>query len=103
MGDFFGSQMRNGLGLCPCFQWTAAAKSVRMTAGVERDRSRGETVDAGEVYGPKKTLYNRFVGWTERGIGEAFSAEDAPDRLFIHFTCIKVHRCAGGGKGEDFG
>ena len=36
-----------------------------------------------EVYGPKKTLYNRFVRWVERGIWERiFSAlaggEDAP-------------------------
>ena len=57
-----------------------------------------------EVYGPKKTLYNRFVRWAERGIWERiFSAlaggEDAPDRLFIDSTCIKVHRCDGGGKG----
>ena len=57
-----------------------------------------------EVYGPKKTLYNRFVRWAERGIWERiFSAlaggEDVPDRLFIDSTCIKVHRCAGGGKG----
>ena len=56
------------------------------------------------VYGPKKTLYNRFLRWAERGIWERiFSAlaggEDAPDRLFIDSTCIKVHRCAGGGKG----
>ena len=40
-----------------------------------------------EVYGPKKTLYNRFVRWAERGIWERiFSAlaggEDVPDRLF---------------------
>lgn len=26
-------------------------------------------------------------------------AEAAPDRLFIDSICIKVHRCAGGGKG----
>jgi mannitol 2-dehydrogenase len=60
--------------------------------------------DCADVYGPKKTLYNRFVRWAERGIWEdIFSAlagaEDAPDRLFIDSTCIKVHRCAGGGKG----
>ena len=57
-----------------------------------------------EIYGPKKTLYNRFVRWAERGIWEGiFSAlaggDDAPDRLFIDSSCIKVHRCAGGGKG----
>lgn len=57
-----------------------------------------------EVYGPKKTLYNRFVRWAERGVWEGIfstlsGGEDAPDRLFIDSTCIKVHRCAGGGKG----
>lgn len=56
------------------------------------------------VYGPKKTLYNRFVRWAERGIWEDIfaalaGAEDAPDRLFIDSTCIKVHRTAGGAKG----
>ena len=67
-------------------------------------RCGGRWADCADVYGPKKTLYNRFVRWAERGIWEdVFSAlagaEDAPDRLFIDSTCIKVHRCAGGGKG----
>ena len=57
-----------------------------------------------EVYGPKKTLYNRFMRWSERGIWEdIFStlagAGDALDRLFIDSSCIKVRRCAGGAKG----
>jgi len=64
----------------------------------------GRWADCADVYGPKKTLYNRFVRWAERGIWkDIFSAlagaEDAPDRLFIDSSCIKVHRCAGGGKG----
>jgi transposase len=64
----------------------------------------GRWADCAEVYGPKKTIYNRFVRWSERGIWEnIFSAlagaEDAPERLFIDSSCIKVHRCAGGGKG----
>ena len=67
-------------------------------------RCGGRWADCADVYGPKKTLYNRFVRWSERGIWEGiFSAlagvEDAPDRLFIDSSCIKVHRCAGGGKG----
>jgi transposase len=67
-------------------------------------RCGGRWTDCAGVYGPKKTLYNRFVRWAERGIWEdIFSAlagaEDAPDRVFIDSTCIKVHRCAGGGKG----
>ena len=57
-----------------------------------------------QVYGPKKTLYNRFVRWVERGIWEGIfaapaGAENAPDRLFIDSSCIKVHRTAGGAKG----
>jgi transposase len=64
----------------------------------------GRWADCADVYGPKKTLYNRFVRWAERGIWEGIfsalaGAEDAPDRLFIDSSCIKVHRCAGGGKG----
>ena len=67
-------------------------------------RCGGRWTDCAGVYGPKKTLYNRSVRWAERGIWEdIFSAlagaEDSPDRLFIDSTCIKVHRCAGGGKG----
>lgn len=57
-----------------------------------------------DIYGPKKTLYNRFVRWSERGIWEGIfgalaGAGDVPDRLFIDSSCIKVHRCAGGAKG----
>jgi len=56
------------------------------------------------VYGPKKTLYNRFVRWAERGVWEGIfnalaGAEGVPDRLFIDSTCIKAHRTAGGAKG----
>lgn len=67
-------------------------------------KSGGRWADCADVYGPKKTLYNRFVRWSERGIWERIfgalaGAEDAPDRLFIDSSCIKVHRCAGGAKG----
>jgi transposase len=67
-------------------------------------RCGGRWVDCADVYGPKKTLYNRFVRWSERGIWEGIfsalaGAADVPDRLFIDSSCIKVHRCAGGGKG----
>jgi transposase len=68
-------------------------------------RSGGRWGDCPEhVYGPKKTLYNRFLRWSERGIWEGIfsalaGAEDSPDRLFIDSSCIKVHRCAGGAKG----
>ena len=34
-------------------------------------RSGGRWADCADVYGPKKTLYSRFVRWSERGIWEA--------------------------------
>ena len=77
----------------------------RVLSGIVRAlRCGGRWTYCAGVYGPKKTLYNRFVRWAERGIWEdIFSAlagaEEAPDRLFIDSTCIKVYRCAGGGKG----
>ena len=66
-------------------------------------KSGGRWGDCPPVYGPKKTLYNRFVRWAERGIWEGIfstlaGAEDIPDRLFIDSTCIKAHRTAGGAK-----
>ena len=67
-------------------------------------QSGGRWGDRPPVYGPKKTLYNRFVRWAGRGIWEGIfselaGAEDAPDRLFIDSTRIKAHRTAGGAKG----
>ena len=49
-------------------------------------KSGGRWVDAPAEYGPRKTLYNRFVRWAERGIWkDIFAAlaarEGAPDRL----------------------
>ena len=67
-------------------------------------RCGGRRADCADIHGPKKTLCNRFVRRAERGIREGIfsapaGAEDTPDRLFIDSHCIKVHRCAGGGKG----
>ena len=66
-------------------------------------KSGGRWADCAEVYGPKKTLYNRFVRWAERGVWEkifsALASAEGGDRLFIDSSCIKAHRCAGGAKG----
>jgi transposase len=63
----------------------------------------GRWADCADVYGPKKTLYNRFVRWAERGVWErifsALASAGEADRLFIDSSCIKAHRCAGGAKG----
>ena len=68
-------------------------------------KSGGRWGDCPEhVYGPKKTLYNRFRRWAERGVWERIFADLAgidgvPTKLFIDSSCIKVHRTAGGAKG----
>lgn len=55
--------------------------------------------DAPEVYGPHKTLYNRFVRWSRMGvfnrIFENLTGESLkPDLLMIHATHLKAHRTA---------
>jgi transposase len=67
-------------------------------------RSGGRWVDAPAAYGPRKTLYNRFVRWAAKGIwAEVFGALAAaggpPAELLLDSTHVKAHRCATGGKG----
>lgn len=55
--------------------------------------------DAPEVYGPHKTLYNRFIRWSKMGVFNkiftALVAENGPpDRLMIDATHLKAHRTA---------
>ena len=55
--------------------------------------------DAPEVYGPHKTLYNRFVRWSRMGIFDRIFAnlaakEGPPGRLMIDSTHLKAHRTA---------
>ena len=52
--------------------------------------------DAPAVYGPHKTLYNRYVRWTRSGVfARIFTAlaEEAgpPDRIMIDTTHLKAH------------
>jgi len=55
--------------------------------------------DAPAVYGPSKTLYNRFVRWSARGIFERIFAELAgagglPSQVMLDATNLKAHRTA---------
>lgn len=55
--------------------------------------------DAPEVYGPHKTLYNRFVRWSRMGVFcRIFESlvSDSPKskRLMIDATHLKAHRTA---------
>ena len=67
-------------------------------------KSGGRWADCPADYGPKKTIYNRFVRWAERGIWEnIFSSlagrdEDA-DRLMIDSTIVRAHQHSAGAKG----
>lgn len=67
-------------------------------------KSGGRWVDAPDVYGPRKTLYNRFVRWAAKGVWvDVFhalsSAGGPPAALMIDSSAVKAHRCASGGKG----
>lgn len=68
-------------------------------------KSGGRWTDAPrDVYGPKKTLYNRFVRWAAKGVWTKLietlaQAGGPPSQVLIDSTAVKAHRCAAGGKG----
>ncbi len=67
-------------------------------------RSGGRWADAPPEYGPRKTLYNRFVRWAARGIWQdvfmSLARSSGPSAvLLLDSTHAKAHRCAAGGKG----
>ena len=61
-------------------------------------------IDAPSEYGPRKTLYNRFVRWAQKGVWvglfEALAqAGGPPSQVMIDSSAVKAHRSAAGGKG----
>ena len=69
-------------------------------------KSGGRWVDAPSLYGPHKTLYNRFVRWAAKGIWvDLFhalaSAGGPPAQVLIDSSAVKAHRSAMGGKGGN--
>lgn len=67
-------------------------------------KSGGRWADAPRVYGPRKTLYNRFVRWAAKGVWldifQALAASGGPPaEVLLDSTHAKAHRCAAGGKG----
>lgn len=67
-------------------------------------KSGGRWVDAPAVYGPHKTLYNRFVRWAAKGVWldifQTLAAQGGPPAdLLLDSSHAKAHRCAAGGKG----
>ncbi len=67
-------------------------------------KSGGRWIDAPLEYGPKKTLYNRYVRWAARGVwADLFhvlaDAGGPPMQVLIDSSAVKAHRSASGGKG----
>jgi transposase len=67
-------------------------------------KSGGRWGDVPPEYGPKKTLYNRYVRWAKRGVWQEIfmslaASGGPPAEALIDSTHVKVHRSAGGAKG----
>jgi len=67
-------------------------------------KSGGRWVDAPAEYGPRKTLYNRFGRWTEKGIWQCIfvalaDAVGPTSQTLIDSSAVRAQRCAAGGKG----
>ena len=67
-------------------------------------KSGGRWVDAPPDYGPRKTLYNRYVRWAAKGVwtdlfNALASAGGPPEQVLIDSSAVKAHRSASGGKG----
>src|SRR5512144_1324613 len=63
-------------------------------------KSGGRWADAPSSYGPRKTLYNRFVRWAAKGVwSDLFemlaTAGGPPANLLLDSSAVKAHRCAG--------
>lgn len=62
--------------------------------------------DLPERYGPRTTVYNRYVRWGERGIWrgifEALATECEDALVFVDSSIVKAHRAAAGAKGGSF-
>lgn len=73
---------------------------LKVISGIIHVLKRGlQWRDAPKDYGPHKTLYNRFVRWSEMGVFDRiFTAlatdHDVPEQLQIDATHLKAHRTA---------
>ena len=82
----------------------ARADDRRVISGIVHVlKTGGRWVDAPSGYGPRKTLYNRYVRWAAKGIwANIFHALAAaggpPSEVLIDSSAVKAHRCASGGK-----
>ena len=67
-------------------------------------KSGGRWIDAPAEYGPRKTLYNRYMRWARKGVWmavfDALARAGGPsEQVLIDSSAVKAHRSASGGKG----
>lgn len=73
---------------------------LRVISGIIHVLKRGlQWRDAPAEYGSHKTLYNRFIRWSEKGIFDKIftalvDAQGIPEQLQIDATHLKAHRTA---------
>lgn len=76
----------------------------RVLSGIIHVIKRGlHWSDCPPEYGPAKTIYNRYVRWSEKGVFARIFAmlvaeAGMPDSLAIDSTHIKAHRTASSGR-----
>jgi putative transposase len=94
------AQMRRLIPLFPRSRGLRRVDDRRVISGIIYVIRHGlQWKDAPSVYGPPKTLYNRFIRWSRLGVFArifASLAADAgtPERLMIDTTHLKAHRTA---------
>ena len=109
MSDVFWLNERQFSRLAPLLPTDTRGKprvdDLRVISGIVHVlKSGGRWIDAPAVYGPRKTLYNRFVRWAAKGIWiDIFqtlaAAGGPPAEVLIDSSAVKAHRSASGGKG----
>ena len=73
---------------------------LKVISGIIHVLKRGlQWRDAPKEYGPHKTLYNRFIRWSEMGVFDRIftslaTDHDVPEQLQIDATHLKAHRTA---------
>ncbi len=111
MSDFFWLSDSQFARLVPHLPTDTRGKprvdDLRVISGIVHVlKSGGRWVDAPPVYGPRKTLYNRFVRWAAKGVWtEIFHAlalaGGPPEEVLLDSSAVKAHRYAAGGKGGN--
>ena len=103
MSDMFLLSERQMARISPFFPLSHGVPRVddrRVISGIIYVIKHGlQWKDAPKAYGPHKTLYNRFVRWSQLGVFDRIftslaTAGAKPERIMIDATHVKAHRTA---------